>query len=1467
MAANDYQFFWQKAGKQKSRFNLLLLEYGESFYEDLSVFWLPIPTSTRTLQQCDSLKTQGRLKVCSRSLIFEPNDIKSPIVRYCYKSFSAAPSVYKVSTQEQRSCMFESSGFISFACSTVFEMKANGKVGPYRQVDDVIAGSSGTANAGASQQGIPDHGKVLFALVHSEPRSLLAKVDALRQIYSAQNTAAADNIQLPYNTTAISSGFDTSLLVNFHETLRLGAPVAVKKVSPMIMNPGSIMITDSRIYYQPANINNVDEIVQSIDLHKIHRIFCRRFLLQQIGIELLMTDGSSVLLCFDDRSIRDHIYSVINEFPRLSKNYISLEEGLARWQRKEMTNFEYLMFLNYEAGRSNNDLTQYPVFPHILRDFTSKSLDFKAPETYRDLSLPVGALNPARLEHFKQRYLSMPAVTPQEIEEGMIPPFMYGTHYSTPGYALHYLVRVAPEHMLCLQAGKFDAPDRMFTSIEETWASVTSNPADLKELIPEFFNGTGEFLVNKDDLELGYKQSGERLGDVELPVWAKSPKDFIKKNVKALESSYVSNHIHEWIDLIFGYKQQGQAAVDANNVFYHLTYEGSVDWDKITSERERNALEIQIQEFGQTPRQLFLEPHPRRSDDPQLAKAVAVAPRLSPHPERHNMIDKTQESIEELKIETVAEAEAAVTVCNDSSRDRRTPSPIPTCSPATAARNTLPTLPPRPDSTGASCLRESESEGAVHLLDDNFKSAVARELNGIGALIVNTPPKLPDRRPVSTGSNAPGFVPSVAVAAATTSVPARTSTNNSSSNGKKNIFGAAVSNIYSFFGGKDTPSTNNGSAPLIETTPPRPTLLPAAVPSVSPVTVFYNNSNSNGNNNSGNVSRSASKDQMGGLDMPGILSQSREERVSSTSSSHSNPLSSGRRKRAGEVALSYTMSGERSVSNDGTGVGAGGFYMNSFEHDSGSSISDMGSIAENAAEFSVGVGGVNRKMSPPPMTAQTHVQASITPVKSAPAVAMRIALHALPVIDDSGNGSGGNMKTNLHGGRITCISARRCNISGSGVNRRASVLCSTCCRDGSIKVLQLDIEGSISRRKGGIGGQSVKIQTRRTFNDNASSASSSSYAAHGGGAGGGISCNSSLIGSDGKYLLAGCADSHLYNYSVPNAGIISKTPLHDDSISVMAVDDTDRMLVTGAIDASIKIWRLKEGGSMMLASLLPVSETFEHDNAITSLCISHAGTSITTTTIPGVQVSSQEVEGPCYMAAGAEDGVLIVWDIKGISNAVLTSSNATKDSMLSAFHQPTVMFSCQLGNMRRAVSAVQWIPVNPGGLPAGSGVCRHMARGQSVGFDRDKFICSTIDGHLVCMDAQGKLVLMSNMCVGIQSLAVESRSELHGQGQQEGSGCVSQECVYIYGGCSDGSLRVWVIEGGAFVEKYRVEHALRVRPSRDGGMGMLDYDPPVPGKTAVISCMCLCSACDLLITGGDTGAIRFWHIDSTPYVS
>ncbi|NXK07154.1 NBEL1 protein, partial [Herpetotheres cachinnans] len=243
---------------------------------------------------------------------------------------------------------------------------------------------------------------------------------------------------------------------------------------------------------------------------------------------------------------------------------------LQKWVNREISNFDYLIQLNTMAGRTYNDLAQYPVFPWILRDYTSEELDLNNPAVFRDLSKPIGVVNEKNAKAVKEKYIYFFRYENFEDPLGMIDKFHYGTHYSNAAGVMHYLIRVEPFTTLHiqLQSGRFDCADRQFHSIPATWQALMDNPNDVKELIPEFFYFP-EFLENQNDFNLGQLQiSKEVVNDVVLPKWAHSPEDFIYKHRKALESEYVSAHLHEWIDLIFGYKQRGPAAVEALNVFY-----------------------------------------------------------------------------------------------------------------------------------------------------------------------------------------------------------------------------------------------------------------------------------------------------------------------------------------------------------------------------------------------------------------------------------------------------------------------------------------------------------------------------------------------------------------------------------------------------------------------------------------------------------------------------------------------------------------------------------------------------------------------------------------------------------------------------------------------------------------------------------------------------------------------------------
>ena len=143
-----------------------------------------------------------------------------------------------------------------------------------------------------------------------------------------------------------------------------------------------------------------------------------------------------------------------------------------QWLAGSMSNFDYLMALNTIAGRSFNDLCQYPVMPWILSQYTEDTLDLTDPKSFRDLSKPMGALNPDRLSDALDRYESMEEEYKNHAD---IPPFMYGSHYSTMvGTVLHFLMRLQPFASLHseMQGGRFDVADRLFSSIPRTWLQV-----------------------------------------------------------------------------------------------------------------------------------------------------------------------------------------------------------------------------------------------------------------------------------------------------------------------------------------------------------------------------------------------------------------------------------------------------------------------------------------------------------------------------------------------------------------------------------------------------------------------------------------------------------------------------------------------------------------------------------------------------------------------------------------------------------------------------------------------------------------------------------------------------------------------------------------------------------------------------------------------------------------------------------
>uniref|UniRef100_A0A3B4Z7F4 Neutral sphingomyelinase activation associated factor n=1 Tax=Stegastes partitus TaxID=144197 RepID=A0A3B4Z7F4_9TELE len=498
-----------------SRFSLLLLDLEEYYFEQHTAYHVSGGSKKER-------KIRGSFKVCSRSIIFDPEDLAEPILKVCFNG----------------------------AKKITFELEV------WNKTEDVV--------------------------------------QTLLQVCGCFTIAA--NLQ----SRLARSSFDKNCFQSVAEKPHMEC--AVEMVMPLVSNPGHVCITDENLYFQP--LNGYPEHVIQIKLHRVRRIYKRRHGLRPLGLEVFCTENdfcSDIYLKFYNTADRDEIYYYIATFLENHVTEHTAESYMLQWQRGHLSNYQYLLHLNNLADRSCNDLSQYPVFPWVVADYSSAQLDMTNAASFRDLSKPVGALNKERLDRLLARYRGMPE-----------PRFLYGSHYSSPGYVLFYLVRVAPEHMLCLQNGRYDHADRMFNSVGETWKNCLEGATDFKELIPEFYGHDSSFLENRLSLDLGQKQNGNLVDGVVLPPWASDAGDFLQKHKAALESQYVSEHLHEWIDLVFGFKQRGSEAVAAQNVFHPLTYEGGIDCDSIEDTDQRIAMLTQILEFGQTPKQLFTSPHPQR---------------------------------------------------------------------------------------------------------------------------------------------------------------------------------------------------------------------------------------------------------------------------------------------------------------------------------------------------------------------------------------------------------------------------------------------------------------------------------------------------------------------------------------------------------------------------------------------------------------------------------------------------------------------------------------------------------------------------------------------------------------------------------------------------------------------------------------------------------------------------------------
>ena len=317
-----------------------------------------------------------------------------------------------------------------------------------------------------------------------------------------------------------------------------------------------------------------------------------------------------------NKSIRKQNFSkdIYIQIPNSRKN-MSLKYLYEKWSKWEISTLNLISYLNFYSNRSFNDINQYPVFPWITLDYETDS--FSKSTKIRPFGTPMGMLSfdtesSARKESFITTWQSNTDEEEDEKER-------YRSHFSTSLYITYYLVRVFPfaNMRLELQGKNFDDPHRLFNGVKESFWCATTQRADLRELIPEFFFFP-EMFYNLNKFELGEIKDKitltyNKVNHIKMPKWANDDAYiFINKHRMLLESPEVNEKINEWFNLIFGVKQKGKEARKIKNLFLKYTYDEEFEEEYNRGDSNTRVYYCRMVEFGITPHQIFKSETNRR---------------------------------------------------------------------------------------------------------------------------------------------------------------------------------------------------------------------------------------------------------------------------------------------------------------------------------------------------------------------------------------------------------------------------------------------------------------------------------------------------------------------------------------------------------------------------------------------------------------------------------------------------------------------------------------------------------------------------------------------------------------------------------------------------------------------------------------------------------------------------------------
>ncbi|KAI0217872.1 hypothetical protein LSAT2_030333 [Lamellibrachia satsuma] len=204
-------------------------EPGEIYFEDFSAFYYSAGLDN---EQAVDRRQRGRLKVSSKSVVFDPKDVKYPILKFAFRDVTQvekweSPLLSRIDSKDQ---MF------LIETEQVTKMKENYAIGPYVFVKEKTC-----------------H---LFGLIYQPVHSCLASLCQLQRAATLPRSDQVAMINAIVSFRQHRIKFDRRWLEDLYEKIIM--ETRGDHITPLLTNPGRIVVTTSRLYFQP--FNNVEAV-------------------------------------------------------------------------------------------------------------------------------------------------------------------------------------------------------------------------------------------------------------------------------------------------------------------------------------------------------------------------------------------------------------------------------------------------------------------------------------------------------------------------------------------------------------------------------------------------------------------------------------------------------------------------------------------------------------------------------------------------------------------------------------------------------------------------------------------------------------------------------------------------------------------------------------------------------------------------------------------------------------------------------------------------------------------------------------------------------------------------------------------------------------------------------------------------------------------------------------------------------